>query len=167
MWSLDFALAIPPQLQVVRVNKKATPALLVQLNALLTNDKMRMNDEPKSPKMLQRIISLLLTGSPYSTSTAVVYLRQCLGGITLDILPHVSAAQVPNPPPINPLARRQHQKPLFLLLSLILQRLQIHCPEDLRFMILDYVTSHVVVNGRICALAFDVEGGSAPGGSAP
>jgi len=146
---------------IVLFIKEATPAMLVQLNSLLLDNKMQMKHEPKNPKPLQHILSLVLQASPHATSTAVVYLRQGQGGKTIDILPFVGAQDAPNPPAINPLARKQHQKDLFILLSLVLQRLKIVCPEDLKFMILDYLTADVVINGRICALDFDVKAGGA------
>ena len=159
---LAFAIVCSPinGLHVMRVSKEATPAMLVQLNNLLLSNKLQMKDEPKNPKPLQRILSLVLQSSPHAASTAVVYLRQGQGGITIDILPYTIRSNVPNPPAINPLARRQHQKELFILLSLVLQRIKIVCPEDVIFTILDYLTANVVINGRICALEFDVKPGA-------
>ena len=164
MSSLGFAIVCSPMtgLHMVRVSKEATPAMLVQLNDLLLHNKIQMKDEPKNPKALQYMLSRVLAKTPTYTSTALVFLRQGLGGKTVHIVPFEGFG-APNPPAINPLARKQHQKELFILLSLIFQRLKIMCPEDLKFMILNYLTADVVVNGRMCVLDFDV----LPGGAAP
>jgi len=91
-----------------------------------------------------------------SKQTIRVTLREFEGGQTMDIVGSFTGGQS-EPIVLNQNARRQHQKELFLLLSLILHRLKIKCPEDIKFMILNYVTQDTIVNGRFNLMDFIVE----------
>jgi hypothetical protein len=92
-----------------------------------------------------------------SGSSIRITLRQFEGGHTIDI--NCGFTVKNGPVAFNHLARREHQRPLFFLLSLCLNRCKMVCPEDVLFMILNHVTQKDIINGRFWGLDFIVRGG--------
>ena len=89
-----------------------------------------------------------------------ITLRQYEGGHTVDIAGDFSVQG--GPVAFNQLARREHQRPLFFLLSLCFNRCKMVCPEDVLFMILNYITQKDLIHGRFNGMNFIVRGASPP-----
>lgn len=84
-----------------------------------------------------------------------ITLRQYEGGHTVDIAGDFSVQG--GPVAFNQNARRQHQRSLFFLLSLCFNRCKMVCPEDVLFMILNYITQKDLIHGRFNGLEFMIK----------